>query len=116
MSIEELHDTAQRVVAAANERPELTNARTKLTIGTPRYRAEVDREKSRALGVPVSEVFAALQSTFGSFYVNDFTMMGRNWQVNMQAEGEFRVNRKTCGVSSCVLTRGLCCPSARWWT
>lgn len=90
MSIEELHDTAQRVVAAANERPELTNARTKLTIGTPRYRAEVDREKSRALGVPVSEVFAALQSTFGSFYVNDFTMMGRNWQVNMQAEGEFR--------------------------
>ncbi|TDT44370.1 HAE1 family hydrophobic/amphiphilic exporter-1/multidrug efflux pump [Halospina denitrificans] len=90
MSIEELHDTAQQVVAAANERPELTNARTKLTVGTPRYKAEVDREKSRALGVPVSEVFAALQSTFGSFYVNDFTMMGRNWQVNMQAEGEFR--------------------------
>ena len=90
MSIEELHDTAQKVVAAANERPELTNARTKLTVGTPRYEATVDREKSRALGVPVSEVFAALQSTFGSFYVNDFTMMGRNWQVNMQAEAEFR--------------------------
>jgi len=90
MTVTELHATAQQIVAAANARPELTNARTNLDVSIPRYRAEVDREKARALGVQVDDVFAAMQSTFGSMYVNDFTMMGRNWQVNMQAEGEFR--------------------------
>ncbi|MDX1588722.1 MAG: multidrug efflux RND transporter permease subunit [Oleiphilaceae bacterium] len=90
MSVEELHELAQRFVAAANERPELTNARTSLDVSIPRYRAEVDRVKARALGVPIDEVFSAMQSTFGSLYINDFTLLGRNWQVNMQAEGEFR--------------------------
>ena len=90
MTMEELHATTMQVVSAANERPELTNARTTLEVDIPRYRAEVDREKARALGVPIDEVFAAMQSTFGQFYVNDFTMVGRNWQVNMQAEPGFR--------------------------
>ena len=90
MSTEELHALAQEMVQAANEHPVLTNARTDLDVSIPRYKAEVDRQKARALDVPVSEVFAAMQSTFGTFYVNDFTMRGRNWQVNMQAEGEFR--------------------------
>lgn len=90
MTVDELHTMAQQFVAAANARPELTNARTTLDVSIPRYRAEVDREKARALGVPVNEVFSAMQSTFGSLYINDFTLLGRNWQVNIQAEGEFR--------------------------
>ncbi len=90
MGMDELHATTMQVVAAANERPELTNARTTLDVDIPRYQAEVDREKARALGVPIDEVFAAMQSTFGQLYVNDFTMVGRNWQVNMQAEPDFR--------------------------
>ena len=90
MTIEELHATAVQMVAAANEHPVLTSARTNLDLDIPRYTAEVDREKARALGVQVDDVFAALQSTFGTLYVNDFTMLGRNWQVNMQAEGAFR--------------------------
>jgi multidrug efflux pump subunit AcrB len=87
---EEIAELAGRLAAAANERPELTNARTTLDTSIPRYRAELDREKARAMGVPINEVFASMQSTFGSMYVNDFTLAGRNWQVNLQSEGEFR--------------------------
>ncbi|MDF2095052.1 efflux RND transporter permease subunit [Aquibaculum arenosum] len=86
----EIEAIAQRLVAAANERPELINVRTTLNTGIPRFAAEVDREKAKALGVPINEIFDAMQSTFGSLYVNDFTLSGRNWQVNLQSEGEFR--------------------------
>ena len=89
-STQEIADLANQLAAAANERPELTNARTTLDTTIPRYRAEVDREKARAMGVPINEVFTSMQSTFGSTYVNDFTLSGRNWQVNLQSEGEFR--------------------------
>ncbi len=87
---QEIAELAGQLAAAANERPELTNARTTLDTSIPRYRAELDREKARAMGVPVNEVFASMQSTFGAMYVNDFTLAGRNWQVNLQSEGEFR--------------------------
>ncbi|WP_416140056.1 efflux RND transporter permease subunit [Halomonas sp. HK25] len=87
---EEVAELAGRLAAAANERPELANARTTLDTSIPRYRADLDREKARAMGVPINEVFASMQSTFGALYVNDFTLAGRNWQVNLQSEGEFR--------------------------
>src|SRR5690606_28309877 len=42
------------------------------------------------LDIPINEVFATMQSTFGSLYVNDFTLFGRNYRVNLQSEAEFR--------------------------
>jgi HAE1 family hydrophobic/amphiphilic exporter-1/multidrug efflux pump len=87
---EEVEALANRLVAAASERPELVSVRTTLDTSIPRYHAEVDREKARAAGVPVNDIFAAMQSTFGSLYVNDFTLAGRNWQVNLQSEADFR--------------------------
>ncbi len=86
----EVEALASRVVEAANARPELVNARSTLDTGIPRYNATVDREKAKALGVPINGIFDALRSTFGSLYINDFTYQGRLWQVNMQAEPEFR--------------------------
>ncbi|RFF29014.1 MULTISPECIES: efflux RND transporter permease subunit [unclassified Wenzhouxiangella] len=86
----EIQALAARLMATANERPELTNARTTLDTSFPRYRAEVDRDKALAAGVPIGQVFSTMQATFGSLYVNDFTLSGRNWQVNLQSEGEFR--------------------------
>nr|WP_163503985.1 multidrug efflux RND transporter permease subunit [Halomonas socia] len=87
---DEIAELAQRLSAAANERPELVNARSTLDTSIPRYNAEVDREKARAMGVPINQIFETMQSTFGSLYVNDFTLAGRNWQVNLQSEAEFR--------------------------
>ncbi|MDF1614914.1 efflux RND transporter permease subunit [Desulfurivibrio dismutans] len=86
----EIEALARQVVQQATQRPELGQVRTTLDAGIPRYRAEVDREKARELGVAVNTIFEAMQSTFGSYYVNDFSYLGRLWQVNLQAEGEFR--------------------------
>ena len=89
-SIQEIQELADRVARAANQRPELVNARTTLDTSIPRYEAQIDREKTKALGVSMDQVFAAMQSTFGSMYINDFSYLGRLWQVSMQSEGEFR--------------------------
>ncbi|TVQ99059.1 MAG: multidrug efflux RND transporter permease subunit [Desulfovibrionales bacterium] len=89
-SSREIESLAGRFIAAINARPEVVNARVTLNTTIPRYHAEVDREKARAAGVSINQIFEAMQSTFGSLYVNDFTLAGRNWQVNMQSEGEFR--------------------------
>ena len=87
---EEIFAMANGVMQAANDRPELANARTTLDISIPRYKADVDRDKALAAGVSVGQIFQTMQATFGSLYVNDFTLAGRNWQVNLQSEGEFR--------------------------
>ncbi len=86
----QIEATAGKLVQAANARPELTRVRTTLSTQVPNYRLVVDREKARALGVPINMVYETLQSTFGSLYVNDFTLFGRNYQVNVQSEAEFR--------------------------
>jgi multidrug efflux pump len=47
------------------------------------------------MGVPISDVFDALQAYLGSYYVNDFNRFGRTWQVNVQADAPFRVDADT---------------------
>ena len=91
VSINEMEAIAQRFVAGANKRPELINVRTTLDTSIPRYQAEVDREKAKAMDVSIPQIFDALRSTFGALYVNDFSYNGRLWQVNLQSEAEFRM-------------------------
>ncbi|MBK1734555.1 hydrophobe/amphiphile efflux-1 family RND transporter [Halorhodospira abdelmalekii] len=89
-SPQEIQRIAQRFAALANEQPELANVNVLFDAQRPRYEVTIDREKAKAAGVPINEVFTVLQSTFGTLYVNDFTYLGRNWQVNMQAEADYR--------------------------
>ncbi len=63
----------------------------------PQLDAEVDREKAKAQGVPLTELFDTLQTYLGSAYVNDFNMFGRTWQVIAQADGQFRDNVEDIG-------------------
>ncbi|MFU8821968.1 MAG: efflux RND transporter permease subunit [Gammaproteobacteria bacterium] len=86
-ALQQLVDLLQ---GAAAGRPEIGSLQVFFDASVPGYHAEVDREKVRAMGVPINAVFDAMQATFGSLYVNDFTLAGRNWQVNLQSEGEFR--------------------------
>ncbi|HVV93542.1 MAG TPA: multidrug efflux RND transporter permease subunit [Hyphomicrobiales bacterium] len=79
-----------QLLAAAAKRPELSGVRTTFDAGVPQYKVTVDRDKAKALGVPVSSVFDTMTSTFGSLYVNDFTMFGRNYQVLLQSVANFR--------------------------
>ncbi len=57
---------------------------------TPWLYLDINRTKCMALGVSVSDVFNALQVYFGSYYVNNYNKFGRTWQVNLQAEKNFR--------------------------
>ena len=56
----------------------------------PQLTVEVDREKAKALGVPLGSLYNSLAATLGTFYVNDFNRFGRTWQVLMSAEPEYR--------------------------
>ena len=80
----------QALVDAAAKRPELAGVRTTLSTNVPQYKFNVDRDKAKALGVPLTSIFATMQATFGSLYVNDFTLYGRNFQVKLQSEANFR--------------------------
>jgi len=88
--IEELAVMTGRVLAAANQRPELAQVRTTFDPNVPQYDLQVDRQKARAMNVPINMIYDALTSTFGNLYINDFTLDGRNYQVKLQSEDEFR--------------------------
>ncbi|SFP77252.1 efflux RND transporter permease subunit [Pseudomonas borbori] len=75
---------------AAGQRPELAGVQSTFSANVPQYYIDLDRTKARALGVSVSDVFTAMQATFGSYYVNDFSLYGRTFQVSLQSESEFR--------------------------
>jgi hydrophobic/amphiphilic exporter-1 (mainly G- bacteria), HAE1 family len=78
------------LIVAANGRPELAAVFSTYAADTPQIYLDIDRDKAQVLGVKISDIFAALQSTLGSFYVNDFNVFGRTWQVNIQADTPFR--------------------------
>jgi len=57
---------------------------------TPQLYVDVDRDKAKALGVPLQDLYGALAATLGNYYVNDFNKFGRTWQVLMSAEPQYR--------------------------
>ncbi|MCW7544269.1 multidrug efflux RND transporter permease subunit [Aurantimonas litoralis] len=87
---QELVAATSALVAAAAERPELAGVRTTFSANVPQYQIDVDRQKAKAQDVPISSIFETMQSTFGSLYVNDFTLLGRNYRVSLQSESDFR--------------------------
>ncbi len=91
-SMQELGAHVGKVLEKANQRPELSRVRSTFDISTPQYHIEVDREKAKALGVPITTIYSTLQSTFGSYYVNDFNLFGRTYKVNVQSEANMREN------------------------
>jgi hydrophobic/amphiphilic exporter-1 (mainly G- bacteria), HAE1 family len=78
------------LLVAANQQPELAGVFSTFAADTPQVYLNIDRDKAQVLGVKVSDIFNALQSTLGGFYINDFNLFGRTWQVNVQSEGRFR--------------------------
>lgn len=89
-TVEEIAGVAAAIVEAAKTRPEVINVQTTVSPYVPQYHATLDRAKAKALNVPVSSVFSVLQSTFGNYYINDFSLFGRSFRVLLQSEGAFR--------------------------
>ena len=81
----ELAATAGGLMVAASQNPLLGPTFTTYSATSPQLYLDLDRDRLQALGVSVSDVFATLQGTLGSMYVNDFNMFGRSWKVNIQA-------------------------------
>jgi hydrophobic/amphiphilic exporter-1 (mainly G- bacteria), HAE1 family len=78
------------LLVTANSQPELAGVFSTYAADTPQIYLDIDRDKAQILGVKISDIFAALQSTLGSYYVNDFNVFGRTWQVNIEADTPFR--------------------------
>ena len=87
---EELNEIVGRIVAKANQRPELQGVRTTFNIASPTIEYKVDREKVKLLGVEMDDVFSALQVNFGGMQVNDFNQFGRTYKVVLQSDTLYR--------------------------
>jgi HAE1 family hydrophobic/amphiphilic exporter-1 len=89
-NIQQFEAVSRNFLAAVNKRPEIAMAYTFFNARTPSYQIDVDRDKTKKLGVQVSDVFSSLSTLLGSSYVNDFNLYGRNFRVMVQADSSFR--------------------------
>ena len=87
-----LIDNTKRVMAAANERPEIGGAFTTITFDSPMLEADIDRDKAKAQNVEITEILNTLQTYLGSSFVNQFVLDGRLYRVYAQAEFDSRSN------------------------
>jgi hydrophobe/amphiphile efflux-1 (HAE1) family protein len=78
------------LVAAARKEPGLTAVFSPYTANTPQVFVDIDRVKAQKLGVPIQNVTEAIETYFGSAYVNDFNILGRTYHVTAQADLPFR--------------------------
>ena len=92
-----LFQATQTFLAALREHPQLTGVNSFFRPTVPQLHVEVDRDKALSLGVPVQEVFEALQSTMSALYVNDFNKFGRTYRVQMQADAPYRAQPEDLG-------------------
>lgn len=87
---QELAQVLNGLVYQANQMPSLNRVFSTYRANVPQYYLEVDRNKAKAMGIDLSEIFMSLQAQLGSLYINDFNKFGRSYQVIMQSENEYR--------------------------
>lgn len=81
---------AQEFVGKARQNPAVGAIGTSFRVSAPRILATINRERAKALGVPISEVFDTMQAYFGNFYINDFIKFGRVFRVQTEADAQYR--------------------------
>ena len=92
-----LAENTTKFIEAAKKRPELASVSTTFRPTVPQLFLEVDQDKVLKQGVNLSDVYKTLQSFLGSGFINYFNRFGRQWQVYVQAEGEYRTNIENVG-------------------
>jgi hydrophobe/amphiphile efflux-1 (HAE1) family protein len=85
------------LAAAANQAPATQSVFSLFETNTPQLYVDIDKERVERLGVPVSEVFSALEIYLGSAFVNDFSYLGRTFRVTAQADAPFRMTPDDIG-------------------
>jgi len=86
----QLSQVLQGLLSEARKRPEIGFAYSGFDPRIPQIEFQVDRDKVKSLGIPLNDVFFALQTFLGSYYVNDFNLFGRTYRVQAQADGAQR--------------------------
>src|SRR6202023_1589594 len=94
---DELYRQTQNLLAKARQRPELAGLFSGFQVNVPQIQVDVDREKLKAAGVSLQDLFDTMQVYLGALYVNDFNRFGRTFQVNAQAESGFRLSAEDIG-------------------
>ncbi len=93
-TLQDLDNTAHKIVAASRQRKDLTGLFTSFTANDPQQLVQIDRAKAKAMGVPISQVSQALGVYMGSQYVNDFDFNNRSYRVYVQADQPFRMTAR----------------------
>ena len=89
-----LQGAVQATADEGQRQPGIAALFSTFSVTQPQIFVEIDREKAKAQSVSLDDVNNTLQSYLGSYYVNDFTFQNRNWQVNVQADPKYRMQRR----------------------
>ena len=95
---EALYQAVQAMIAKARQAPELTGVFSSYQINVPQLYADVERTKTKQMGVALTDVFDTMQIYLGSLYVNDFTRFGRTYRVVVQADAPYRSDAEDIGL------------------
>ncbi len=95
--VEFLQENLDRFLGAARRRPELAYVATTFLPSVPQVFVDVDRDKVLKQGIDLAQVYQTLQTFMGGYFVNYFNRFGRQWQVYVQAEGEYRARAENVG-------------------
>jgi HAE1 family hydrophobic/amphiphilic exporter-1 len=93
-TLQDIDTVAHKVVAGSHQRHDLQGLFTSYTANDPQQLVQIDREKAKAIGVPITQVTQALGVYMGSQYVNDFDFNNRSYRVYVQADQPFRMNAR----------------------
>ncbi len=85
-------------MAAARKRPELASISTTALPDVPQIFVDVDRDKALKQGVSLTEIYRTMQAFMGGYFINYFNRFGRQWQVYVEAEGEYRTKAENLGL------------------
>lgn len=85
-----LEQAMNSLIFEANQTPELSRVFSTFRANVPQYFLEIERNKVKAQGVALSDIFITLQAQLGSLYINDFNQFGRTYRVILQAESKYR--------------------------
>ncbi|MGX5219337.1 efflux RND transporter permease subunit [Pseudomonas segetis] len=94
---DELYKQVQNVISKSRDVPELAGLFTSYQVNVPQVDADIDRDKAKIHGVAISDIFDTMQVYLGSLYANDFNRFGRTYQVNVQADQQYRVDADQIG-------------------
>lgn len=97
-SYDDLRAAVDTILARAATMPQFQGLSSSMQADIPQLFFDVDRDKAKLQGIPVSEIFSTMKAFTGSVYVNDFNMFNRIYRVYIQASPEFRARRENLGL------------------